>query len=79
MIRITKRQREVITLLAKGCTTEQIAAELDLSPRTVRAHLDALRHKLGVRRCRELPAVYRRATGIDLLAERPGEAIPDVP
>lgn len=66
----TKRQREVVTLLAIGCTTDQIAAELALSPRTVRAHLDALRHKLGVRRCRELPAVYRRVTGIDILAEQ---------
>jgi len=68
-ISLTGRQREVLTLLARGWTAAEIGVELAISTRTVRAHLDALRLKLGARRCRELPALYRRLSGVDLLAE----------
>jgi DNA-binding NarL/FixJ family response regulator len=73
-IAITHRQREVLTLLARGWTAAEIGTELAISTRTVRAHLDALRLKLGARRCRELPALYRRLSGVDLLAERESTA-----
>jgi DNA-binding CsgD family transcriptional regulator len=68
-VAITQREREVLILLARGCTAAEIADELAISARTVRAHLDALRLKLGARRCRELPAIYREVSGVDLLAE----------
>lgn len=68
-VTITARQREVLTLLARGRTTAEIAEEFAISTRTVRAHMDALRHKFGARRSRELPALYRRVTGIDVLAD----------
>lgn len=68
-IAITNRQRQVLTLLARGWTAVEIANELAISTRTVRAHLDALRLKLGAKRCRELPALYRRLSGVDLLSD----------
>jgi len=40
--------------LAEGCTVAALAAEMDLSPHTVRAHLRALFAKTGVRRQAEL-------------------------
>jgi DNA-binding CsgD family transcriptional regulator len=67
--RLTARQRQVLVLLAQGWTAAEIGAQLAISPRTARAHLDVLRQKLGVPRVRELPAAYRRQTGRDLLAE----------
>jgi DNA-binding CsgD family transcriptional regulator len=68
-VAITRRQRQVLTLLARGWTAAEIGDELAISTRTVRAHLDALRLKLGAKRCRELPALYRHLSGVDLLAE----------
>ena len=38
-----------------------------ISPRTAKAHSDALRQKLGVSRRRQIPAAYRIKTGEDPL------------
>jgi DNA-binding CsgD family transcriptional regulator len=72
---ITNRQRQVVALIAAGCSNEEVAKRLDISPRTAKAHSDALRQKLGVPRRRQIPAAYRMATGedplqIDLNGER---------
>jgi DNA-binding CsgD family transcriptional regulator len=64
---ITARQREVVALIAAGCSNEEVAAQLGISPRTAKAHADALRQKLGVPRRRQIPAAYRARTGDDPL------------
>lgn len=46
---LTRREREVLRLVAQGLRTAQIAAELEVSPLTVNVHLRAIYHKLGVR------------------------------
>lgn len=66
---ITDRQREVIVLIAAGCSNDEVGERLGISPRTVKAHCDVLRQKLGVRRRRQLPIAYRSLTGDDPLAE----------
>jgi DNA-binding CsgD family transcriptional regulator len=45
---LTRRQREVVGLLATGLSDKQIAAELGLSPRTVQKHLEGAYRRLGV-------------------------------
>jgi DNA-binding CsgD family transcriptional regulator len=47
-------ERELITLVARGRTDTQIAAELYISIRTVRSHLDRIRDKTGCRRRADL-------------------------
>jgi DNA-binding CsgD family transcriptional regulator/tetratricopeptide (TPR) repeat protein len=47
---LTPRERAVIALVARGRTDAQIAAELFISIRTVRSHLDRIRDKTGSRR-----------------------------
>ncbi len=64
---ITPRQREVVALIASGCSNEEVAARLEISPRTAKAHSDVLRQKLGVPRRRQIPAAYRALTGDDPL------------
>ena len=64
---ITARQRQVVALIAAGCSNEEVAKHLDISPRTAKAHADTLRQKLGVPRRRQIPAAYRRVTGDDPL------------
>ena len=68
---ITARQREVVTLIAEGCSNEEVAERLGISPRTAKAHSDALRQKLGVSRRRQIPAAYRAVTGDDPLSPVP--------
>ncbi len=65
---ITARQRQVVELIAAGCSNEEIGARLGISPRTAKAHSDILRQKLGVPRRRQIPAAYRAVTGNDPLA-----------
>ena len=56
---ITDRQRAIVSLIAAGCLNDEVGERLGISPRTVKAHSDALRHKLGVSRRRHIPAAYR--------------------
>ena len=64
---ITPRQRQVVALIAAGCSNEEVAERLRISPRTAKAHSDVLRQKLGVSRRRQIPLAYRSATGDDPL------------
>ena len=59
----TVRQRQVIHLIAEGCSNVEIADRLGVSPRTAKAHADALRAKLRVHRRRQIPAAFRDVTG----------------
>jgi DNA-binding NarL/FixJ family response regulator len=65
--RFTERQRQVVRLIAAGCSNIEIAERLGVSPRTAKAHSDVLRTKLGVSRRRQIPAAYREVTGEDPL------------
>jgi ATP/maltotriose-dependent transcriptional regulator MalT len=65
---ITERQREVVALIAAGCSNDEVGARLGISPRTAKAHCDVLRQKLGVRRRRQIPVAFRLLTGEDPLA-----------
>jgi DNA-binding NarL/FixJ family response regulator len=51
---LTTRQREVLRLVADGKTMKEVAAELDLSPRTVEMHKYEMMHTLGVHTSAEL-------------------------
>ena len=46
---LTSREREVLQLGAEGHTTQEIAAKLFISPRTVETHRANVMHKLGLR------------------------------
>jgi ATP/maltotriose-dependent transcriptional regulator MalT len=65
---LTSRQRQVVELIALGCSNEEVGERLGISARTAKAHCDVLRQKLGVPRRRQIPAAYRTLTGEDPLA-----------
>jgi len=46
---VTEREREVLTLIAKGLSNTDLAAHLHLSPATVKTHIGRLLAKLGAR------------------------------
>ncbi len=61
---LTDRERDVLALVARGATNREIAAELYLSPYTVKEHTSALYRKLGVRNRAE---AVQRAQRLGLL------------
>ena len=65
---LTRRQRQVVRLIAAGCSNEEVGERLGISPRTAKAHCDVLRQKLGVARRRQIPHAYRELTGDDPLS-----------
>jgi DNA-binding CsgD family transcriptional regulator len=65
---LTLRQRQVVELIALGCSNEEVGERLGISARTAKAHCDVLRQKLGVPRRRQIPAAFRTLTGEDPLA-----------
>lgn len=46
---LTDREREVLTLIARGLSTKEIAAQLEIGARTVETHRANLMRKLGVK------------------------------
>jgi LuxR family maltose regulon positive regulatory protein len=64
---LTERQRQVVELIARGCSNEEVAQRLGISARTAKAHCDVLRQKLGVPRRRQIPAAFKTLTGQDPL------------
>ena len=52
--KLSPREQELVTLVARGRTDAQIAAQLYISIRTVRSHLDRIRDKTGCRRRADL-------------------------
>ena len=71
-LKITKRQREVVELIAAGLSNDEVGERLGISPRTAKAHCDVLRQKLGVSRRRQIPVAYRMLTGDDPLSRSLG-------
>lgn len=64
-IRLTRREREVLALLAAYSTDREIAEQLVISPLTVRTHIEHLSEKLEVSGRR---AIIARAAEMNLLA-----------
>jgi DNA-binding NarL/FixJ family response regulator len=65
---LTRRETEVVRLVAVGQTNREIAKELFLSPRTVDMHVQNILFKLE---CRSRADAARRATELGLLMEPP--------
>ena len=55
-IPLTRREREILALIANGTTTPEIAARLGISPLTARKHRENLMRKLNLYNAAELTA-----------------------
>jgi DNA-binding NarL/FixJ family response regulator len=74
MERLTAREHEVLTLIARGMCNREIAGELYLSQATVKTHVARVLRKLGLRdRTQAVVAAYDlgivRPRGLDDPAE----------
>lgn len=59
---LSPRQRQILALVAQGRGNDEIAAELELSPNTVKFHIRALYSRLGVRNRVEAANQYAQMT-----------------
>ncbi len=61
-IKITHRDEQVLKLLVQGCSNKEIAAQLNICPRTVKQHLRTLFLRAGIRdgrkRVKLAPAMF---------------------
>ena len=63
---LTRRQLQVLRLLAEGKSTEEIAGELGLSPTTVRNYIAGLLAALGAHNRLQAVVAARRAGLLDV-------------
>jgi DNA-binding CsgD family transcriptional regulator len=59
--KLSERELEVLALISHGLTTDEIAARLNRSPKTVEAHRSAITRKLGVKNRIQLSEIAHRA------------------
>lgn len=67
---LTETEKKIIPLLSKNLTTKDVAADLSVSPITIRAHIRTLRIKLGLDNRQQLIAF---AQGINKRLKREGK------
>jgi DNA-binding CsgD family transcriptional regulator len=60
---LSQREAEVLALLARGASTKEIGARLDISPKTADHHVQSVYDKTGARG-RAAAAVFALAHGI---------------
>ncbi len=64
---LTRREREVLRLIAEGSTMKEIAARLNISPKTAQVHRDNLKDKLNLRSTAAIVryAIQRKMVRVD--------------
>lgn len=63
--RLTRRQREILQLVAEGNTTKEIANKLDISSKTVEMHRAQLMERLGIY---DIPGLVRYAIRMGIIS-----------
>ena len=48
-VKLTRREREVLSLIGEGATSKEIAARLGISPKTAQVHRDNLKQRLNAK------------------------------
>jgi DNA-binding NarL/FixJ family response regulator len=68
---LTRREREILLMIAKGCTNKEVAAALHIAGGTVQVHVHSILHKLAAENRPQAVAAARRLGLIDDNEERP--------
>lgn len=71
LVQLTRRESEVVALVARGMTNRQVAERLLVAPRTIETHLEHVFTKLGVQTRAEVAAWAVRADLLPTPTARP--------
>ena len=52
-VKVTPRDQQVLNLLVPGCSNQEMAGQLNISPRTLKQHLRTLFLRAGIRQGRK--------------------------
>ncbi|KAF0229365.1 MAG: Fis family transcriptional [Beijerinckiaceae bacterium] len=63
LARLTRRESQILALVAEGCTTKDIARQLAVSPRTVETHRTNIGGKLGTASVAEMVKLHLASEG----------------
>src|SRR5579864_5649043 len=74
MISLTRREREVASLVAQGLTNREIAERLFIAERTAEGHVESIRNKLGFRSRTQIAAWVVEQNGSGTNTEAPAPA-----
>jgi DNA-binding NarL/FixJ family response regulator len=74
--RLSRRQRDVHRLLERGCSNKDIADALEMSPATVKIHVNAILKALGAKNRTEAAVYARYGLRACATCRLPGEAAP---
>ena len=69
---LTRREREVMALIAAGCSNRQIASELVITLGTAKRHIANIYRKLGVHSRAQAVAVARETGELEELEGKQG-------
>lgn len=58
---LTRRQRQVLALMAKGLENKEIGRRLSLAPQTLRTHTHSIYERLGIE---DAPGINQRVTAV---------------
>jgi DNA-binding NarL/FixJ family response regulator len=72
--RLTEREKEVLSRVARGLSNKEIAAELGISVRTVESHRDSLMRKTGLRNAAALTRYALESGLVASSGELPGRS-----
>jgi non-specific serine/threonine protein kinase len=74
---LSRREREVVAMVAAGMTNKEIASRLFIAERTAEGHVERIRNKLGVRSRTEVAtwAVGHGITAAELDNRKPGSTV----
>ncbi|MBX3148319.1 MAG: response regulator transcription factor [Gemmatimonadales bacterium] len=66
---LSDKQQQIVALVAAGMTNNEIAAALDLSPKTVKNYLHRIFEKLGIQRRSQAAAHHARLSGPSTISQ----------
>lgn len=73
---LSRRERELLSLMAEGCSNTAISEKLWLSPKTVETHVRSIFTKLGLR---DTGTVHRRVIAVLMYLQSTGSIAQDMP
>jgi len=83
LVQLSAREQQITDLLLQGCDNAEIAKQLKIAPRTVKAHFNRMFMRFGItsgiKRVKLATLLYRRQLGLEASGTEHGKKIEHPP